>query len=253
MIRARWALWVKLAADVGMRESLHPGALPMTMRRYFTLFAAVLAAATLLQAQQPGGEHAQKVQPTFKEHQIGESAQEFFSIAKMTEKRGMLSTDYCRSYLSDPKVMKAIEKARKKGGANDSSLAVLIDVPGCNSIQAALAGRDAEVELRFAEEFGSGSAQFIAGHLASVTFVVRAAFNDVVEDMSTKLNSEPQLDTETFQNTIGAIAKRRRAMWTLPNIGVKVSEMHSLEGNIIGTEVSVADPAMMKRRPNSLN
>ena len=88
----------------------------MTLRRFLTLFAVVVGTAAFLQAQQPTSEHTRNTQPTFKEHRIGESAQEFFSIAKMAEKNGMLSTDYCRSYLNDPKVKKAIEKAKKKGG-----------------------------------------------------------------------------------------------------------------------------------------
>ena len=115
----------------------------------------------------------------------------------------MLSTDYCRSYLNDPKVKKAIEKAKKKGGDDPSLLVATMDVEGCNNIQAALAGEDIEVEMRFATEFGSGSAQFVAGHLASVSFVVKAPFNYVVEDMIAKLNAEAQLGVDTFQNRSG--------------------------------------------------
>jgi hypothetical protein len=58
---------------------------------------------------------------------------------------------------------------------------------------------------------------------------------------------------ETFQNEVGAIVKQRRAAWKLPNNIVKVVELQSLEGNSIGTGVSVSDPALMKQRPNSLN
>ena len=71
-------------------------------------------------------------------------------------------------------------------------------VEGCNNIQAALAGQDVEVDARFAAEFGSGSVQFVAGHLASVSFVVKAPFNDVVEDMTAKLNANPQLGCRNF-------------------------------------------------------
>lgn len=222
----------------------------MTLSRFLTLFAAVIGTAAFLQAEQPS---TQNIQPTFKEHRIGESAQEFFSIAKMAEKNGMLSTAYCRSYLNDPKVKKAIEKAKKKGADDPSLLVATMDVEGCNNIQAALAGQDIEVEVRFATEFGSGSAQFVAGHLASVSFVVKAPFNEVVEDMSAKLNAKPQLDVHTFQNTVAAMVKQRRAMWTLPNTLVKLSELQSLEGDNIGTEVSVSDPEIMKHRTNSLN
>jgi hypothetical protein len=124
---------------------------------------------------------------------------------------------------------------------------------GCNSIRAALAGQDVEVDVLFAAEFGSGSVQFVAGRLASVSFVVKAPFNEVVEDMSAKLNAKPQLDVHTFQNTVAAMVKQRRAMWTLPNTLVKLSELQSLEGDNIGTEVSVSDPEIMKHRTNSLN
>jgi hypothetical protein len=225
----------------------------MTLSRFLTLFLAVAGTAAFLQAQQPNSGYTQQTQPTFKEHRIGESAQEFFSIAKMAEKNGMLSTDYCRSYLNDPKVKKAIEKAKKKGGDDPSSLVATLDVAGCNNIQAALAGQNVEVEVRFAAEFGSGRAQFVTGHLASVRFVVKASFNDVVEDVTAKLNANPQLSVDNVQNAVGAILQPHRATWTLPNTLVNVSELHSLEGDIIGTEVSVYDPAMMKHRTNSLD
>jgi hypothetical protein len=224
----------------------------MTLRSFLIVSAAVLGSVVVLQAQQPNSEY-QKTQPTFKEHRVGESAQEFFSIAKMTEKGGTLSTDYCRTYLEDPKVQKALEKAKKKGWSDQSLLLATMDVEGCNKIRAALAGKDTEIELRFASEFGSGVAQFVAGHLGSVNFVAKAPFNDVVEDMTSKLSSAPQLSLETLQNEVGAIVRQRRAAWILPNIIVKLVELHSVEGSSIGTGVSVSDPALMKRRPNSLN
>jgi hypothetical protein len=213
----------------------------------------VVGTAAFLQAEQPTSEPTRNTQPTFKEHRIGESAQEFFSIARVAGKNGMLSTDYCRSYFNDPKVKKAIEKARKKGRDDPSSLVSTMIAEGCNSIRAALAGQDVEVNVLFAAEFGSGSVQFVAGRLASVSFVVKAPFNEVVEDMNAKLNAKPQLDVHTFQNTVAAMVKQRRAMWTLPNTLVKLSELQSLEGDNIGTEVSVSDPEIMKHRTNSLN
>ncbi len=225
----------------------------MTLSRFLTLFAVVIGIAAFLQAEQPISERTQNTQPTFKEHRIGESAQEFFSIARVAEKNGMLSTDYCRAYLNDPKVKRGIEKAKKRGADDPSSLVATVITDGCNNIQAALAGQDVEVDVRFAAEFGSGRVRFVAGRLASARFVVKAPFNDVVEDMTAKLNANPLLDAETLQNGIGAIVKQRRAMWTLPNFLVKVSELQSLGGDDIGTEVSVSDPAMTKHRTNSLN
>ena len=129
--------------------------------------------------------------------------QEFFSIAKVAEKNGMLSTDYCRLYLNTPKVKKAIDKAKKKNSSDPSSLVATIITEGCNNIQAALAGQDVEVDVRFAAEFGSGQVRFVAGHLASVRFVVKASFSDVVEDMTAKLSTNPKLDVETFQTASG--------------------------------------------------
>jgi hypothetical protein len=225
----------------------------MTWRRFLIPFAAVVVTAAFVQAQPQSSEHPQNTQLTFKEHRIGESAQAFFSIAKMSEKNGMLSTEYCRLYLNDPRAKKAIEKAKKKGGDDPSALVAVMTVEGCHNIQAALAGQDVEVDARFAAEFGSGSAQFIAGRLASISFVVKAPFNDVVEDMTAKLNAKAQQDIETSQNAIGAIVKLRKANWTLPNTLVKVSESQSLDGSNIGTEVSVTDLAIMKHRANSLN
>lgn len=224
----------------------------MTLKRFLIISLAVVGTAASLQAQ-PTNEPTRNTQPTFKEHRIGESAKEFFSIARVAEKNGMLSTDYCRSFLNDPKAKKAIEKAKNKGGNDPTSLVVAMVVEGCGNIQAALAGQDVEVDAQFAAEFGSGQVRFVDGHLASVKFVVKASFSDVVEDMTAKLNANPQQDIETFQNRVGAIVKQRRAMWTLPSVFVKVSELQSLEGDNIGTEVSVADPAIAKHRTNSLN
>lgn len=229
----------------------------MTLSRFLTLFAVVVGTAAFLQAEQPTSEPARNTQPTFKEHRIGESAQEFFSIAKVAEKNGMLSTDYCHSYSNDLKVKKAIEKAsRKSANGDDSSPSALLatmTAEGCDHIRAALAGRDVEVDALFASEFGSGSVQFVAGRLASVSFVVKAPFNEVVDDMNAKLNAKPQLDVHTFQNSVAAMVKQHRAMWTPPNLLVKVSELRSLEGDSIGTEVSVSDPAISSHRANSLN
>jgi len=229
----------------------------MTWRRVLIPFAAVVVAAAFVQAQPQSSELPQNTQPTFKEHRIGESAQEFFSIAKVAEKNGMLSTEYCHSYINDPKVKKAIEKASRKNAAGDdspsSSLLAAMTAEGCNNIQAALAGKDVEIDGLFAAEFGRGSVQFVAGRLASVSFVVKAPFDDVVEDMNAKLNAKPQLDVHTFQNSVAAMVNQHRAMWTSPNFLVKVSELQSLEGESIGTEVSVSDPEIMKHRTNSLN
>jgi hypothetical protein len=87
----------------------------MKLRRLLTLSLLAAGTAAFLQAQQPASESTRNTQPTFKEHRIGETAQQFFSIARVAEKNAMLSTDYCRSYLNDPKVKKTIEKARHSG------------------------------------------------------------------------------------------------------------------------------------------
>jgi len=229
----------------------------MTSSRILTLFAVVVATAAFLQAEQPTSEPTRNAQPTFKEHRIGETAQEFFAIAKVVAKNGMLSTEYCRVYSNDSKVKKAIDKVSKKSADMDdpspsSSLAAMT-AEGCKNIQAALAGQDVVVDVLFAAEFGSGSVQFVAGRLASERFVVKAPFNEVVEDMNAKLNAKPQLDVRTVQNSVAAMVKHRSAMWTLPNTLVKVSELQSLEGDNIGTEVSVSDPEIMKHRTSSLN
>ncbi len=227
----------------------------MKLSRILTFFAVVVATAAFLQAEQPTSEPIRSTQPTFKEHRIGESAQEFFSIAKVAGKTGVLSTDYCLSYSNDPKIKKAIEKAGKKSvDADDPSLSSLLaamTAEGCKKIQAALAGQNVEIDSLFAAEYGSGSVQFVAGHLASERFVVKATFNEVVEDMNSKLNAKPQLDVETVQNAVAAMIKQRSAMWTLPNTLVKVSELQSLEGEIVGTEVSVSET--MNHRTNSLD
>lgn len=239
------------------------------MHMRFCLFAALLlnvplvlgqpkgipeAAQTIPSEPLPNNELAEKGQPTFKEHRLGESTQEFFSIAKFADRKGMLSTDYCRSFLDQPKVKKAIEKADRKGwGDNHSSLIVEKDVTGCNNIRAALAGKDVELDSRFASEFGEGSVRFVAGRLASVRFVVDAPFNDVVEDMSAKLNAKPKLDVSTVQNGVARVEKLRSAMWTLPNILARIAELQSLEGKDIGTEVSLSSPMIAEHRTNSLN
>jgi len=225
----------------------------MILRRLLTICAAVIVTTAFVQGQPQNSEHAQNTQPTFKAHRLGESAQEFFSIAKMEGNEGMLSTEYCRQYFNDPRVKKAIEKAKRRSGEGQPLPAALMNLEGCNRIQAALAGGNVDIELRFAAEFDSGSARFVAGRLASLDFIVNPLFNDVVEDMTAKLEAKPQIGVETIQNSVGAIVKRRNASWTLPNTVVRVTELHSLEGGDIGTTVSVSDPEILKHRANSLN
>jgi hypothetical protein len=156
-------------------------------------------------------------------------------------------------YFEDPRVKKALEKAKRRSGDSQTLPAALANLDGCNKVREALAGQNVEIELRFAAEFGSGSAKFISGRLASLNFVVNPLFNDVVEDMTAKLNANPQIGVERIQNSVGAIIKRRYATWVLASISVRVFELHSLEGGDIGTEVSVFDPEMLKHRANSLN
>lgn len=224
----------------------------MPFRRVLVAFAVAVGTVTGVAAQQ-NTEIPQKAQPTFKEHRLGESAQEFFSIAKFAGKSGMLSTDFCRSFLDQPRVKKAMERAARKGWGDDpSSLMIETGVTGCHTIQAALAGKDVELDARFASEFGEGSVHFVAGRLASVRFVVDVPFNDVVEDMSAKLNANPKLEVASIQNGVARIQKQHRAIWALPNILARIAELQSLGGDDIGTEVSVSAPAI-EHRTNSLN
>lgn len=170
-----------------------------------------------------------QTQPTFKGHQIGETTQQFFSIAQMGEHNGQLTTDYCKSVLFDPKRPHTS-----------------VDIDGCRKVQAALGGRDAEVGIRYASELGNGTVTFHAGKLAVLSFSLQTAtYDDVVADMAKKLGSEAKSGQNTYQNAFGATLVKRNATWMTDKLVATISEQKDFRYGNLGTSVIVGDRAYL--------
>jgi hypothetical protein len=202
-----------------------------------------------------------QTQPTFKGHQIGETAQQFFTIAQMAEHNGQLTTDYCKWYLSDPKTLQAYEMAQKNN-RDLKSMNASSDVKGCRQVQVALDGRDAEVGNRYAHELGSGAVTFHGGKLVALNFSpANARYDDVVADMTRKLAAEPKNGQDTYQNAFGGTLVMRNAIWITDRLITRVSEQKSFRYGDLGASVIVGDRAYLDStatqkqasRPNTLD
>jgi hypothetical protein len=193
-----------------------------------------------------------QVNPIFKGHQIGETAQQFFSKALMAGKDGVLTIDYCNAYLSDPKTMKAYEKAQRKSDVKAMSASV--DVKGCQDVQAAMHGKDADIDGRYANEFPMGDVSFRSGKLVRISFSLEtAAYEDVVADMTRKLGAEPKQGERSSQNATGGMLVERDSTWTLDNLVARADEQKDSHGSH-GVTLIIADRVFLEHsRPNTLD
>jgi hypothetical protein len=199
---------------------------------------------------------------TFKQHKIGETAQQFFSTATMSEK-GILTTTYCKDYLSDPKVLKAYEKAQRDT-FDTRSLIQSSDVKGCREVQEALDGKNVEVGARYAAEVGKGSVTFRASKLVVMAFDLEKGtpLEDVITDISKELGgAQVTMSVDTLQNGFGATLQRRKAMWNANNLSVSAREVKDFQFGDLGIFVVVADAEYFKQkeaerqatRPNTIH
>jgi hypothetical protein len=190
---------------------------------------------------------AQAVQ--FKGHAIGETAEQFFSTATITETH-QPTVEYCSTLLSNPKAMK-----RHLG------LAMSVEMEGCQKVMASLQGMDAEVGNRYASALGAGTTRFYAGKLIYMQFIMDSPYTDVVADMTKKLNSSPQQTYVTYQNGFGASFQRRKAAWVSGNLiaGVEESPSVPYKGEALLVTIidaKAADEAWQQRettRPSTLD
>ena len=186
---------------------------------------------------------------TFKQHTIGESTQQFFAVATMPENKG-LTSEYCRRYLSDPKVVEAYQRFAKHPTdlrAMDKS----IDVTGCWDVRDALEGKDVEVGARFISEIGMGSATFHSKRLVLMDFSLPSGtpIEDVVSDISKELGEvKPIMSIDTVQNGFGATLQRRRAVWNTEKLVISAMEMRSFQHGDLGISVAVADSGYFKEK-----
>jgi len=193
----------------------------------------------------------------FKGHKIGETAQQFFSIATMAE-HNTPTAQYCKDYLANPKVLKAYDRAKAHPG-DARALLQAIDVDGCRDVQAALDGKDVKVDARYANELGSGWANFHNSRLEILSFSVKAGnrFEDVVTDISRELGgAEPSKSMVTRQSNIGGLLQERRANWNVNNLQVQADEVKDFEYGDMGVSVMVTDSEYLKEkeatRPNTI-
>ena len=185
----------------------------------------------------------------FKGHKIGETAEQFFSIATMAE-HNTLTTQYCKDYLANPKVLKAYDRAKAHPG-DARALSQSKDVNGCRDVQSALEGKDVRVDGRYAAELGSGWADFHKARLVTLRLSLRAGtpFEDVVTDISKELGgAEPTKSLVTRQVAVGGILQERKATWNASNLQVEADEMKDFEYGDTGVAVVVADSAYVKEK-----
>jgi hypothetical protein len=184
----------------------------------------------------------------FKGHKVGETAQQFFSIATITG-RNTLTTQYCKDYLANRKVLKAYDRAKAHP---DDARAVLLsaDVDGCRDVQSALDGKDVRVGGRYANELGSGWADFHKSRLVILNFSLKAGtpFEDVVTDIGKELGgAEPAKSMVTRQSHVASILQERRATWNASNLHVQADEMKDENGDM-GIAVTVANSEYLKEK-----
>jgi len=178
----------------------------------------------------------------FKGHKIGETAEQFFSVAMMAE-HNMLTTQYCKAYLANPKVLKAYARG-KAHPSDDRALLQSSDVDGCRGVQSALGGKDTKVDARYANELGSGGATFHNSRLVILNFSLKSGtlFEDVVTDISRELGgAEPTKSTITRQSHVGGLLQERRANWSVNNLHVQADEMKDFEYGDMGVAVMAVD------------
>jgi hypothetical protein len=186
---------------------------------------------------------------TFKGHTIGESAEQFFSIARMSEKSA-LAKQYCKDYLANPKVLKAYDRA-KAHPSDVRALVLAIDVDGCRSIQLALDGKDVRVAARYAAELGAGWAEFHGGRLVALNFSAKAgsAFDDVVADLGKEFGgADPVKSVASRQIAEGALVKERKAVWNVNNLRVAADEVKDYEFGETAVAVTVSDSEYLKQK-----
>jgi len=186
---------------------------------------------------------------TFKGHKIGETAEQFFSIAQMAE-HNVLAKQYCKECLANPKVMKAY--GRTKSHPDDlHALLLSVDVDGCRGLQSVFDGKDVRVEARYAAELGSGWAEFHNARLVVLNFSVKAGalFDDVVADTVIELGgAEPVKSLVTRQITVGAIVQERKAVWNVSNLRVEADEVKDYEFGNTTVAVTVSDGEYLKQK-----
>jgi hypothetical protein len=180
----------------------------------------------------------------------------------MAEK-GVLTTRYCKDYLSDPKVLKAYDKVQRNMFDTNARIQS-VDVEGCRKVEKALDGREVEVGARYASEIGQGQVTFRDSHLVLIIFNLKAGtpLEDVVTDINKELvGVEPTMSLDTKLNGFGATLQQRKATWNANNVGVEASEMRDFRYGDMGVLVIVADSAYFKgkeaerqaNRPSTIN
>jgi len=158
------------------------------MKSYYLLVAPLFAAANLCAQLSPDLQ--------FSGHTLGETAETFFSTAKMADSKSM-TKDYCKSLLDDPKTKEKVEAA--KDSMSQQGVFVLnkqdfslLDVSNCRQVMAALQGENAHVGARLASELGKGTAYFASGKLAAFNLFLDSPYSEAVADMKKRFGVQGQ-------------------------------------------------------------
>jgi hypothetical protein len=178
----------------------------------------------------------------FKGHKIGETADDFFSIATVM---GMPTSLYCKQLLSDPKSVAAYDQ--EKAQADDRAFSrktsyLAADMEGCRQVQAALEGKDVSVHNTRTNGFDAGATSVFRGsRLVTLAFGLKPGtrFEDVVTDISKELgDAAPMRSVVMRQN---GTFQERRANWDVNNLHAEAGEMRDSQHDDLGIAVAITD------------
>jgi TonB family protein len=167
-------------------------------------------------------------------HALGETAETFFTIARMSESK-VLAKDYCKSLLDDPKTKEKTEDA--KDSMNQKGVFVLnkkdfslLDVSNCRQVMAALQGQNANVGARLASELGKGSALFASGKLMAFNLFWDSPYADAVADMEKRFGVPGRKQSVARS---GWPMVREEMRWETEGVSASVFENPVSDGTII--------------------
>jgi len=158
------------------------------VKPYYLLIALLLAVASVTPQSSPD--------LRFGGHALGETAEAFFSIARMKDSTSM-TKDYCKSLLGNPQTNEKVEAAGKSMSQqgvfvlNKQDFS-LLDVSNCKKVMAALESENAGVGARFASELGKGVAYFASGKLVALNFFTDSPYSEAVAEMGKRFGVQGQ-------------------------------------------------------------
>jgi hypothetical protein len=162
--------------------------------------------------------------PRFKGHLIGETAEEFFKIARHDETRE-LSSAWCKSISDRERELESAQAHAKKQGDRKRLIQDLdllyADVDACKPFNDAVAGKDATAEAILASELGpGGEAVFHNGYLVEISLEVVDSYDHVFADMTKKLGDPTTEQTVTQSDGL----QYPESEWTIRDLSAAIEQ-----------------------------